>query len=37
MAGSGDWFARKVDSVRTPEVLDRLDEMARDDAGRAAR
>ena len=37
MAGAGDWFARKVDSRLTPRVLDRLDEMARDDAGRAAR
>ncbi|MFC4783453.1 beta-1,6-N-acetylglucosaminyltransferase [Nocardioides sp. MAHUQ-72] len=37
MEGSGDWFARKVDSVRTPEVLDLLDEKARDDAGRTAR
>lgn len=27
---SGDYFARKVDSVRTPEVLDLLDELARD-------
>lgn len=28
--GSGDYFARKVDSVRTPAVLDLLDERARD-------
>jgi hypothetical protein len=32
MDGSGDYFARKVDSVRTPEVLDLLDARARDHA-----
>jgi hypothetical protein len=35
MQGSGDYFARKVDSLRTPEVLDLLDERARADASRA--
>lgn len=29
MAGTGDYFARKVDSQRTPEVLDLLDERSR--------
>ena len=32
MDGAGDYFARKVDSVRTPEVLDLLDARARDHA-----
>jgi hypothetical protein len=32
MQGAGDYFARKVDSVRTPEVLDLLDARARDHA-----
>lgn len=31
----GDWFARKVDSARSADVLDRLDELARE-ADRAA-
>ena len=30
MEGSGDYFARKVDSERTPEVLDLLDARARE-------
>lgn len=31
IAASGDWFARKVDSEQTPEVLDLLDAAARCD------
>ncbi len=30
MGGRGDYFARKVDTIRTPGVLDLLDELARD-------
>jgi hypothetical protein len=36
MAGSGDYFARKADSVLTPEVLDLLDERARHHARRTS-